>query len=61
MPIVHTCRHPGCPTLTMGDYCLAHETAARAVPLRRIGVAQLALFGAAAGMLAALLARGRPF
>lgn len=29
MPVVHQCARPGCGTLTMGEFCLEHELAAR--------------------------------
>ena len=26
MPIVHECAEPDCPILTMGEYCVEHES-----------------------------------
>ena len=25
MPMIHECLEPGCPVLTMGEYCVDHE------------------------------------
>jgi hypothetical protein len=30
VPIVHRCAHPDCSTLTMGEFCIDHETASAA-------------------------------
>lgn len=60
MPLVQQCSHAGCSTLTMGAYCIEHESAADAPapPSRRVA----ALAGlVVAGLAAALLARVRPF
>jgi hypothetical protein len=54
MPLVHECSAAGCSTLTMGDYCLAHEQDG-ARPRRFLAVAAAA--AALAGFAAALLAR----
>lgn len=60
MPIVHPCSAPDCATLTMGTYCLACEQApARPREPRGRGMAVAAVAGAAAGFVAAFVARAR--
>ena len=60
MPLVHECTAPGCVTLTMGSLCLEHEASAPDAPRpRRRSVVRAAVLGAAAGLVAAFLARAR--
>jgi Iap family predicted aminopeptidase len=32
MPLVHQCSRQGCRVLTMGEFCIQHESAPRPVP-----------------------------
>lgn len=59
MPIVSPCSAPGCSTLTIGEYCLAHEHPPEAAQRPGRGVALAALAAALAGLVAAFLARAR--
>ena len=58
--MVQPCSAAGCTTLTMGLFCLVHETVADdPVPVRSRRVATAALVGATAGLLAAYVARAK--
>jgi hypothetical protein len=58
--MVHPCSAPDCSTLTMGTLCVEHEcTLPAAATARPHSVAFAALACAAAGLVAALVARAR--
>ena len=60
MPLVHECGRPGCTTLTMGTFCLAHEAPEPVAGRPRPRPTALPFLAAAlAGLAAAFLARAR--